>query len=162
MMLEKGSRLIMAGDSVTDCQRMREQAPCSWGSWGEGYVHVVYSRLLSEYPDKSIMVVNQGVSGDTSRDLLKRWDKDVMSLKPDYVSIMIGINDVWRYFDSVVRQESLVSKDEFRSNLREIVSKTKSSVKKIYFLTPVMFEINKTEPMFIMKKELFQILLNII
>jgi lysophospholipase L1-like esterase len=153
MMLEKGSRLIMTGDSVTDCNRNYTLPPCFWSTWGDGYVHVVYSSFLAFYPDKNIMVVNQGVSGNTSKDLKVRWDKDIMSLSPDYVSIMIGINDVWRHFDSVVRQERLIDKEQFGDNLRDILSGTVPSVKKVFLMTPVMFEINRDEPMFVMLRE---------
>lgn len=153
MILEKGSRLVMAGDSVTDCGRNRELPPCFWSTWGDGYVHVVYANLLAFAPQSSIMVINQGVSGNTSEDLNNRWDSDIMSLKPDYVSIMIGINDVWRWFDSALRQEKLVDKDMFRANLRSIMDKTVSHVKKVFLMTPVLFELNETEPMFIKKRE---------
>jgi lysophospholipase L1-like esterase len=153
MMIEKGSRLVMAGDSVTDCGRNYTLPPCFWSTWGDGYVHVVYSAFLSLAPDRNIMVVNQGVSGNTSADLDERWNRDIMSLSPDYVSIMIGINDVWRHFDSVVRQEKLIDKEMFRENLRSIMKKTVPSVKHVFLMTPVMFEINKTEPMFVMLKE---------
>ena len=153
MILEKGSRLVMAVDSVTDCGRNRELPPCFWSTWGDGYVHVVYANLLAFAPQSSIMVINQGVSGNTSEDLNNRWDSDIMSLKPDYVSIMIGINDVWRWFDSALRQEKLVDKDMFRANLRSIMDKTVSHVKKVFLMTPVLFELNETEPMFIKKRE---------
>ncbi len=153
MMLEKGSRLVMAGDSVTDCNRNYTLPPCFWSTWGDGYVHVVYSSLLAFAPDRNIMVINQGVSGNTSEDLKVRWDKDIMTLNPDYVSVMIGINDVWRHFDSVVRQEKLIDRNQFHANLREIMNRTVPSVKKVFLMTPVMFEINKNEPMFVMLRE---------
>ena len=147
----------MAGDSVTDCGRNRELPPCFWSTWGDGYVHVVYSALLSFAPQKSIFVANAGISGDTSAELLSRWDKDVMDLNPDYVSIMIGINDVWRHFDSCVRQAPLVSKEDFSANLHSIMDKTLNSkshnVKKVFLLTPVMWELNKNDPMRAMKDE---------
>jgi len=143
----------MTGDSVTDCNRNYSLPPCFWSTWGDGYVHVVYSAFLAFAPDKNIMVINQGVSGNTSEDLKVRWDKDIMQLRPDYVSVMIGINDVWRHFDSVVRQEKLIDRKQFRTNLREIMNRTISSVKKVFLMTPVMFEINKEEPMFVMLRE---------
>lgn len=152
MILDKNSRLVMTGDSVTDCGRNRELPPCSWSTWGDGYVHVVYSNLLAFAPERSVMVVNQGVSGDTSRDLLARWDRDITPLAPDYVSVMIGINDVWRHFDSVVRQERLVTPEEFRSNLNAILDKT-SGVKKVFLMTPVYWCVCEDDPMFRLKRE---------
>ena len=151
MILEKNSRLVMAGDSVTDCGRNRELPDCFWSTWGDGYVHVVYSNLLAFAPESNIMVINKGVSGDTSRDLLARWESDVMAAHPDYISVMIGINDVWRHFDSVVRQENLVTIDEFRENL-ELIAEKSRGVKKLFFITPVFWANTEDEPMFKMKR----------
>ncbi|MFN8378973.1 MAG: GDSL-type esterase/lipase family protein [Anaerolineae bacterium] len=45
-------------------------------------------------------VINMGVGGNTVRDLAARWESDVTALNPDWLSICIGINDVWRQFDA--------------------------------------------------------------
>ena len=58
---------------------------------------------------------NSGVSGNTSRDLLQRFDSDVVALNPDWVSICIGINDVWRQFDSPAIPDGQVMPEEIRS-----------------------------------------------
>ena len=55
--------------------------------------------LGSGDPPHSIRVLNTGVSGNTVRDLDARWQRDALDLKPDWLSVMIGINDVWRQFD---------------------------------------------------------------
>lgn len=64
---------------------------------------------------------------------------------------MIGINDVWRHFDSVVRQEKLVAIDEFRENL-ELIAEKSRGVKKLFFITPVFWANTEDEPMFKMKR----------
>ena len=56
--------------------------------------------LGAVYPERMIRVINMGVSGNTTRDLKARWQRDVLDLKPDWLSIMIGANDVWRQYDS--------------------------------------------------------------
>ena len=58
------------------------------------------SMFAAYYPELFLRVTNSGVSGNTSRDLLARFDRDVVELNPDWISICIGINDVWRQFDS--------------------------------------------------------------
>lgn len=67
---------------------------------GQSYVRIIENMLSTWYPEVYLRVTNSGVSGNTSRDLLQRFDSDVVSLNPDWVSICIGINDVWRQFDS--------------------------------------------------------------
>ena len=67
---------------------------------GRGYVMMVDALLGAVYPERMIRVINMGVSGNTTRDLKARWQRDVLDLKPDWLSIMIGANDVWRQYDS--------------------------------------------------------------
>ena len=100
MLIEAGSKLVMIGDSITDCDRSRPVGEGLFGAEGKGYVGLVKGLLGAIYPDKKIRVVNMGLSGNTVRDLDKRWQSDVVDLKPDWLSIMIGINDVWRQFNS--------------------------------------------------------------
>ena len=61
---------------------------------------MVDALLGAVYPERMIRVINMGVSGNTTRDLKARWQTDVLDLKPDWLSIMIGANDVWRQYDS--------------------------------------------------------------
>lgn len=58
------------------------------------------SLFASFYPEVYLRVTNVGIFGNASRDLLLRFDRDVVDLNPDWVSICIGINDIWRQFDS--------------------------------------------------------------
>ena len=64
-------------------------------------------------------------SGNTSRDLLARFDRDVAALKPDWVSICIGINDVWRQFDSPAIPDEQVMPEEYAANLENMIGKVK-------------------------------------
>ena len=59
-------------------------------------------------------VVDMGISGNTTRDLQARWQTDVLDLKPDWLSIMIGANDVWRQFDSPRQTEKHILIDEYK------------------------------------------------
>src|SRR5438046_2824066 len=100
MLLGKNSKLVMIGDSITDCGRNRPVGEGYSGALGNGYVSLVDALLGSVYFHHGIRVVNMGSSGETVRDLRRRWQSDVVDLKPNWVSIMIGINDVWRQFDA--------------------------------------------------------------
>lgn len=82
--------VLLAGDSVTDCGRRTDPA-----GLGDGYV-----RLLADGPLQGCRVTNRGVGGDRLADLAARWDADVLAPRPDVLSVLIGINDTWRRFDS--------------------------------------------------------------
>lgn len=157
MIFEKNTRLIMIGDSITDCGRNYEATPAGWGSYGEGYVQLVNACLTGLAPEKEIMVVNKGVSGNTVVDLEKRWQKDVLDLNPDWVSIMIGVNDVWRYFDTTLQQIQLVDKETFEKVYEKLICETKPLVKGMILLSPFMIEENVNHPMRVMLQEYTQI-----
>jgi lysophospholipase L1-like esterase len=99
LQLASGSKLVMIGDSITDCGRSRPVGEGLFDAIGKGYVAYVDALLGAAYPERQIRVVNMGCSGNTVRDLAARWQTDVLDLQPDWLSIMIGINDVWRQFD---------------------------------------------------------------
>src|SRR5215211_5094424 len=98
--IQPNSKLVMIGDSITDCERARPVGEGLFDALGRGYVSYMDAFLGAVYPERGIRIVNMGISGNTVRDLKGRWETDVLALKPDWVSLMIGINDVWRQFDS--------------------------------------------------------------
>ncbi len=89
--LRSGETLVFAGDSITDCGRL--QSP----PLGSGYVYIFSNLLLAKHPEVNVRIFNAGVSGNTVVDLRERWEDDVLSLSPDWISILIGINDVHRH-----------------------------------------------------------------
>lgn len=153
MLLKKNCRLVMAGDSVTDCGRNYDADPAGWGSFGNGYVSLIDSLLTAFAPDDRIMVINKGVNGNTVLDLKKRWQKDVLDLQPNAVCIMIGVNDVWRQFDSVVRQEPIVSKELFYQTYEELILATLPHVDSLFLMGCFMVEPNVNDPMGSMVRE---------
>ena len=116
MVIENNETLLMIGDSVTDCDRIRPIGEGD-GNMGNGYPRNVQALLDMKYPEKQIRVINMGISGNTSRDLKERWQSDVLDLKPDWVSIMIGINDIWRKYDECLHPEARVNLEEYEENL---------------------------------------------
>ena len=147
MLLEKGSRLIMVGDSITDCGRDYNAQPAGWGSFGEGYVNLVNAFLTGLCPQYEIMVINKGVNGNTIVDLKERWEKDVLALQPDWVSVMIGVNDVWRHFDTVLQQIKGTTIEEYERTYRQLVDSMRDRVKGIIIMSPFMIEPNKKDEM---------------
>jgi lysophospholipase L1-like esterase len=146
MLLEKGQRLLFIGDSITDCDRARPHGEGRF-ALGNGYVALVEAFLQSSYPELCIRVVNKGISGNTVRDLKARWQEDVLDERPDWLSVMIGINDVWRYFDTPHMPERHVPIDEYEATLRELVGRTRDRLKGLVLMTPFYLEPDENEPM---------------
>lgn len=142
MIFQNNDRIVFAGDSVTD---MGSTNPIGEGlceNVGRGYVRLVESFLSAYYPEILTRVTNAGISGNTSRDLLARFDRDVVSLNPDWVSVCIGINDVWRQFDCPAIPDGHVMPEEYRNNVEEMILKVKDKVKGIFILSPYYIEPN--------------------
>ena len=105
MKLETGQTLLFTGDSITDCGRARPIAADI--DLGDGYVNLVNSLLSVRYPERIIRIMNTGISGNRVIDLETRWQTDILDLNPDWLSIMIGINDVWRHFDRATNPDQV-------------------------------------------------------
>lgn len=147
MLLQPGQKLIMIGDSVTDCERARPIGEGLFEALGKGYVSLVDALLQTSYPSYRIRVVNMGTGGNTVRDLQSRWTSDLLNLNPDWVSVMIGINDCWRSFDTPYQSEWAVPVDEYRRILQSLVSQAREKAKGVIVMSPYFLEPNKAEPM---------------
>ena len=147
LLLEPGSKFVMIGDSITDCERAQPVGEGLFGALGKGYAGLADSLVQATYPAARIRVVNMGTSGNTVRDLQARWQADVVDLQPDWLSIMIGINDVWRQFDSPWQREWHVPLDEYAATLGGLVAQTRPRLKGLVLLTPYMVEPNRADPM---------------
>ncbi|RYD84007.1 MAG: lysophospholipase, partial [Sphingobacteriales bacterium] len=98
--LQKNDVILFQGDSITDSGR-------DWGKnefntipgLGHGYVLLTAAKLLNKHADKNLTIYNKGISGHKVYQLLERWDRDCIDLKPAVVSIMIGVNDFWHTLD---------------------------------------------------------------
>lgn len=147
MKIQANSRLVFAGDSVTDVGRAGQISE-GFCDLGNGYPRVVAGWLGAIYPELNIRVTNMGISGNNSRDLLKRFETDVIALKPDWLSIMIGINDVWRQFDIPFIPEDAVSIEEYEQNVDKMLTAAKAVVKGgIVLMTPYYIESNPEDAM---------------
>ncbi len=152
MEIKQNCRILFFGDSVTDAGRNRNtrsdimvQKP-----FGDGYVDLVAGMLQGFYPELNVHVKNAGISGNTTRDLLERFETDVEALKPDIIFIMIGVNDAWRNFDSPYFLENHISVDEYDKNITELVKKCKQVTDSVFVMTPYFLDTNKKDAMRIM------------
>jgi lysophospholipase L1-like esterase len=147
MKINSDSTLLMIGDSITDCGRIGPAFEVVYDFLGYGYVKLIHNLLGAICPQKRIRILNRGVSGNTVRQLAVRWQSDVLDLKPDWLSILIGINDVWPKFDPCQPDEWYVSIDEYASTLERLIRTTRPRVKGIVLMTPFFIEPNLGEPM---------------
>jgi len=144
MKIEDNATLLFIGDSITDAGRARPVGERD--GLGTGYVGIVDGLLAAHYPERRIRVLNTGISGNRVIDLQDRWKQDVLALEPDWLSIKIGINDVWRHFDNPLMPVQ-VGLDEFRSIYEELITRTLPSLVGLVLLTPYFIEANREDPM---------------
>ena len=147
MIFENMDRIVFAGDSVTDMGSAQPVGEGLFDNLGHSYVRVVDNMMAAFYPELKIRVTNSGISGNTSRDLLERFERDVISLNPDWVSICIGINDVWRQFDSPAMGDQCVLTDEYEQNVEKMILMAKDISKGVFILTPYYMETNRADMM---------------
>jgi lysophospholipase L1-like esterase len=141
MLFERHQRILFIGDSITDSDRAGASKP-----FGNGYVSMVRSFMLARYPDYNLTFINKGVGGDTVRHLAARWERDVVAERPDWLSVMIGINDVWRHFAYNVAEA--VPLDEYQARLRAMLQRAREATgAKIILMQPYMIEPNHGNPM---------------
>ena len=92
-MLLDNKTIVFQGDSITDMARGRELWDLNH-VYGHSYVFLLASQFGYEAPEKNITIYNRGISGNRTVDLYARWKEDTLNLKPDVVSILVGINDI--------------------------------------------------------------------
>jgi lysophospholipase L1-like esterase len=89
--IQDGQTVVFIGDSITDCGRRAQAAPL-----GEGYVSMAVALVAARYGDRRITFINEGIGGDVATGLRDRWADDVLVHRPDWVSVLVGINDLHR------------------------------------------------------------------
>ena len=147
MKLAPHSKLVFIGDSITDCERARPVGEGLFGATGKGWVSLVEGLLGSIHPAHAIRVVNMGTSGKVVTDLKARWQTDALNLKPDWLAIMIGVNDVWRQFDLPRQTEIHVSPETYAKTLDELVAQARPRVKGLVLMAPFYIEPNRADAM---------------
>jgi lysophospholipase L1-like esterase len=132
-----GKRVLFQGDSVTDCGRDREDFPNRDGSLlGYGYPAKIAALYGILFPETETVFLNRGISGNRTGDLLERYERDFRDIKPDLISILIGINDVWRRYD----RDDPTSPEGFEQNYRTLLERLKGDLPgvKILIMEPFL------------------------
>lgn len=117
--------IMFQGDSITDGGRYKDQPT----HLGAGYPCLVSSKLGRAYPEQ-YNFVNRAISGNKVTDLIGRWKRDCLNMKPDYLTILVGVNDVWHelvYHDGTDTGTFKKVYDILLENTRKALPETRSS-----------------------------------
>ncbi len=115
--------ILFQGDSITDGNRSRNN---DWNHvLGHGYAYLIASRLWYRFTNKKMMFYNRGISGNKVTDLADRWNVDCIDLKPDILSILIGVNDVASVINN---NKDAVTADKYEEVYNSLIEKTKKEL----------------------------------
>jgi acyl-CoA thioesterase I len=124
MLIHANDTILFTGDSITDCGRSRDNST----HLGDGYAAWTAAHLKARLASPELKIYNRGISGNRVCDLLGRIEPDLLALKPTVVSILIGINDVWRSFDSNDPTGADAFERDYRALLEQITQRLKARV----------------------------------
>ena len=129
--LPKGTTILFQGDSITDGGRdKKNQIANQQKALGAGYAWMAASHLLIKNPQLNLTIHNRGISGNKVHQLANRWDKDCLDLKPDILSIMIGVNDIWHGLNGKYEGTVKTYEDDFLS----LMERTRKALPKTQFV----------------------------
>jgi lysophospholipase L1-like esterase len=128
--LTDNSTILFQGDSITDSGRKSNHNE----SLGEGYVMMTAAWLSALYPEERLKFYNRGISGNRIKDLKNRWKKDCLDLRPDLVSILVGVNDInWKPSTT----------ENFRLDYTNILEQTQQLKCQIVLIDPFLVDFNR-------------------
>lgn len=144
--VEPGQTILFQGDSITDAGRDRKLAGevNSYKALGNGYAWLAAAQLLVDSPDAGYKIFNRGISGNKVYQLAERWQADCLDLKPDVLSILIGVNDYWHLkkhnYDGTV--------EKYETDYRELVERTKNALPnvRLAICEPFLLECGNVTP----------------
>lgn len=131
--------ILFQGDSITDWGRNKsDTTPNSFQMLGNGYVYLASAELLLKNPDKNLKIYNKGISGNKVFQLADRWDTDCLAIKPNVLSIMIGVNDFWHTLTSGYKGTI----DTYRTDFKKLLDRTKQALPDVQFIIGEPFAVN--------------------
>lgn len=134
---KNGDWILFQGDSITDCARREINGSSKLGN---GYVSILRGIISQRWPELKIEILNRGVSGDRTIELLGRWQRDCLGLQAEWLSIMVGCNDVWRKREQWMGQ-SYVPLADYVANYRTLLDQAHDAgFKKIVLMSPTTID----------------------
>ncbi len=135
--IETGSTVVFIGDSITDAGRERADP----GSLGDGYAAMAAAGFTAAHPGAAVGFSNRGISGNRAVDLRGRWNRDCLDLKPDLVSLLIGINEVTRRFD----RDDPTPNPVFEAHCRDLLEQTLGHGAQLIMLEPFLLPVDEAQ-----------------
>ena len=129
---KKGAVILFQGDSITDAGRNRksENRANDVSGLGHGYPLHAAGGLMADHAEKELKIYNRGISGHKVPDLANRWKRDCIDLKPDVLSILIGVNDIWHKMNG--KYDGTV--ETYRTGFTELLKETREALPETTFV----------------------------
>jgi lysophospholipase L1-like esterase len=123
--INKDDVILFQGDSITDAGRKKDDSSINAAAaLGSGYAMIAASDILYKYAEKNVKIYNRGISGNKVYQLAERWDKDCLDLKPNVLSILIGVNDFWHKI--LGRYDGTI--ETYRNDFKALLDRTKQKL----------------------------------
>ena len=121
--LQKDDIVLFQGDSITDAGRDKNtKTPNTSPMMGSGYVIQAAGELLFKHAEKNLTIYNKGISGNKVHQLAERWNVDCIDLKPNVLSILIGVNDFWHTKTGDYKATVKTYEDDYRALLKRTLA----------------------------------------
>jgi acyl-CoA thioesterase I len=135
--IRPATRLLFTGDSITEAGRDNATP----NSLGNGFVRMVSDSIAAGRADVGARVFNTGIGGHRIRDLHRRWNNDALALRPHVVTVLIGINDVSRRYDT----GDVTTCEEFRHSYADLLRSTAAIGAHVVLIEPFLLPVNQDQ-----------------
>ncbi len=129
--LKKDATILFQGDSITDANRKKDDPGVNSADvLGKGYAMLAGAELLEKHAALNLKIYNRGISGNKVYQLAERWEKDCISLKPDVLSILIGVNDFWHKLNGNYNGTIEI----YKNDLKALLDQTKQKLPELQLI----------------------------
>lgn len=136
--------ILFQGDSITDAGRNKEKQEANdTGALGNGYALLAASQLLLQKAALNLRIHNKGISGNKVYQLAERWQADCFDLKPNVLSILIGVNDYWHTLAKENPYEGTV--ETYKNDFKKLLTQTKKALPQVKLIIGEPFAVNKVK-----------------
>ncbi|WP_188748543.1 SGNH/GDSL hydrolase family protein [Parapedobacter defluvii] len=140
--IQQNDTILFQGDSITDAGRDKgNSAPNNIGALGNGYAFLTTANLLNTHASKQLTIYNRGISGNKVYQLAERWEEDCIALKPNVLSILIGVNDYWHKFSGNYDGTIQVYRDDYR----KLIDRTLAALPGVKLVIGEPFAVNNVK-----------------
>jgi len=149
--LHDGDLILFQGDSITDGGRARTGNDMNH-IMGQDYAYLLAAHIGADIPERNIRFLNRGISGERVVDLAMRWHEDTIALKPNILSILVGINDQFGSKGPITAEEYEAAYDKMLAETIAALPTTKIVLGEPFLLPVGKHVANYTQEMAELKK----------